>query len=80
MTYSPPTQSEIRALLAHWRLTGAAAGALLDVDGRTVRRWTGGDRTVSFAVLYTLASRAGGYDIDRETWRETLADCLRTTR
>lgn len=70
--YAPPTGAELRALLSRWRLSGAAAGALLDVHPRTVRRWTGDERPIPFAALYTLAHRAAGIGIEPAAWRETL--------
>jgi hypothetical protein len=72
MAYRPPTGEELRELLKRWCLTGAAAGALVDVDGRTVRRWTGDERPIPFAALYTLAHRAAGVPVVPESWRSDL--------
>ena len=72
-TYSPPTPDEARALLKRWGLTGSAAGALLGgVDGRQIRRWTGGASRLPFAALYTLAARCEGVDLTPERWRTEM--------
>ena len=70
--YNPPTPSEFRVILNLFELTGSAAGKLVYAHSRTVRRWTGGDRGVSFPVLYTLLHRHCGLEITPENWRETF--------
>lgn len=72
--YTPPTGAELRELLTRWSLTGAAAGTLVGVDGRTVRKWTGEERAMPFAALYTLAHRAGRVAISPSGWRDALED------
>ena len=59
--YKPPTAEDFRALLKRWNLTGSAAGALVGVNGRHIRRYTGGHTRVPYAVLFTLSmtSRRG---------------------
>jgi len=74
MPYQAPTGEEVRDLLRRWSLTGSAAGALLDVDSRTVRKWTGGERRMPFPALYTLAHRAAGVELHPQSWREQLAE------
>ena len=70
--YSPPTGTELRVLLRRWSLTGRAAGALVDVDSRTVRRWTGDERAMPFASLYVLAHQCEGLSITPSKWRDAL--------
>lgn len=64
--WQAPSTDEIRALLALANLSGSKAGALVGVDGRTVRRWTGGNSTIPFACWALLVSFAGLGDI----WKE----------
>lgn len=71
--YVPPTPNELRAILKALNLTGAATGKLLDVSDRTVRRWTSGERELSFASLYTLLHRTIGRSIGIE-WRSDAGD------
>ena len=70
--YIPPTGAEARALLKGLGLTGAAAGNLAGVDSRTVRRWTGGERPMPFASLYTILSRQARLTVTPERWRDQL--------
>ncbi len=49
----------LRAFLSDHQLTGAAAGALIGTDSRTIRRWTAapdtpGAREMPFSAWYTL--------------------------
>lgn len=46
--YSPDA---LRALLKRHQLTGAAAGRLLDVEGRQVRRWTADPSVASHKAM-----------------------------
>ena len=41
--YVAPTPDEIREALRRGNFTGAAAGKLLGVTGRTIRKWVGGE-------------------------------------
>lgn len=54
-----PDPFEIRALLTFAGFTGSQVGSLVGVDSRTVRRWTGGERKISYAVWAILVSAAG---------------------
>jgi len=79
MTYTPPTPTEFRALLARWHLTGKAAAGMLACTERQIRRYTatrGQMTVVPFAVLYTLASEVESARVTVEGWREAL-DILR---
>lgn len=58
-TWVAPEPLEIRALLSLAGFTGSQVGSLVGVDSRTVRRWTGGDRQISYAVWAILVSAAG---------------------
>ena len=56
-------REKVREVMQACGLTGAAVGALVDVDSRTVRRWLAGPRTdgalqTPFAVWFTLLMRA----------------------
>lgn len=70
--YRPPTADEFRLLLSRWELTGAAAGDLVGVKGRQIRRYTGGDTTVPYAVLFTLAMKMEGVSVSTDRWRYEL--------
>jgi transcriptional regulator with XRE-family HTH domain len=74
--YTPPTGAEARALLKALGLTGAAAGNLVGVDSRTVRRWTGGERAMPFASLYTILSRQARLEVTPKKWREQVGEKL----
>lgn len=74
MTYRPPTGLELRALLRAWGLTGGSAGALIGVNSRTVRRWTGDDMAMPYAALFCLAAKMTGRFISLEGWREELIE------
>jgi hypothetical protein len=55
----------LRALMQRCGLTGAAAGDLIGVDGRTIRRWLAdpgapGFRPMPYAAWYTLRMKAEG--------------------
>lgn len=70
--YEPPSAAEFRTLLRRWRLTGAEAAALVALRDRQIRRYTGGDTPVPYAVLYTLASKCEGVELDVGAWRAQL--------
>lgn len=70
--YRAPTPDEFRALLSKWELTGAAAGDLVGVKGRQIRRYTGGDADVPYAVLFTLAMKCEGIAVSIGRWRTEL--------
>lgn len=70
--YSPPTPEEVRDLLKRLALTGAEAGALVDVKGRQIRRYTGGDAVMPYAVLYTLLHKTKQASISPDHWRSEL--------
>lgn len=77
--YRAPTPDEFRALLSKWELTGAAAGDLVGVRGRQIRRYTGGDADVPYAVLFTLAMKCEGVAVSTGRWRDELRiDAART--
>lgn len=57
--YQPPTPDEIRALLSEQGWTGAQAGLIVGVDSRTIRRWTGGERSIPYAAWRLLLVEAG---------------------
>lgn len=56
-------QEALRDVMQARRLSGAQVGALVGVDGRTVRRWLApdgqdGHRAMPYAAWYTLCARA----------------------
>lgn len=57
--YVQPTAKEVRGVLSAGGLTGSAAGALVGVDGRTIRKWTGDERPIPFAAWRLLCIYAG---------------------
>jgi hypothetical protein len=57
--WTPPAPDDIRKILTAGGLSGSAAGALVGVDGRTIRKWTGGDRAMPYAALVVLLSAVG---------------------
>lgn len=57
--YETPTPDEVRAVLKAGALTGSAAGDLVGVSGRTVRKWTGGEQGISYAAWRLLLMYIG---------------------
>jgi len=51
--YRPPSPEEVRAFLKRHGLTGAQAGAIAGIGGRQVRKYTGSDADVPYAVWFT---------------------------
>ena len=70
--YQAPTSDEIRAALKHGGMTGAGAGALLGVGGRTVRKWTGGERDIPYSAWRLLLISIG---LALEFQYKIAADC-----
>lgn len=52
--YVAPTPDEIREALRRGNFTGAAAGKLLGVTGRTIRKWVGGEREIPYSAWRLL--------------------------
>jgi len=50
----------LRELLRERGLSGAAAGALIGVDSRTIRKWTGGERSMPYSAWYCLVHKSQG--------------------
>ena len=57
--YEPPTGDEVRAVLTYAGLTGAEAGLVVGASDRAIRRWTGGDRVISYSAWRLLLVYAG---------------------
>lgn len=57
--YAEPTKEEVREALELGKLTGAAAGRLVGVTDRTVRKWTAGDQTIPYAAWRLLLIEIG---------------------
>lgn len=67
--WQQPSPEEVRAVLRMAGLTGSEASRLLGVsDGRTVRRWTGGDAPIPFAAWAMLCEVAGLGTIWKPAW------------
>ncbi len=52
--FEQPNTVDVREALRRGGLTGATAGVLLGVTSRTIRRWTGGDKDISYAAWRLL--------------------------
>lgn len=61
--WEQPTPDEVREILLRANqprgLKGAEAAKLLGVQGRQIRRWTGGDALIPYAAWAVLADMAG---------------------
>ena len=57
--YQVPSSDEIRALLKSQGWTGARAAAIVGVDSRTIRRWTGGESPIPYSCWRLLLINAG---------------------
>ena len=57
--YQPPSADELRAVMKAQGWTGAKTAALVGVDSRTVRRWTGNERPVPYSAWRLLIIYAG---------------------
>lgn len=57
--YTPPKPDEVRALLRKAGWTGSQAAAVVGVDGRTIRKWTGGEREIPYSAWRLLLIEAG---------------------
>lgn len=54
-----PTSEEVRSALSSAGLSGEAFSRMVAVDGRTVRRWTLGEKTIPYAAWCLLCLEAG---------------------
>lgn len=57
--FCEPGPDDFRALLQQTGLTGARAGELVGVDGRTIRRYVGGERKIPYSVWRLLLVETG---------------------
>lgn len=57
--YRAPTKEEFRTVIQTLGLTGSIAGRLLGVDGRTIRKWIGGEREIPYSAWRLLLINAG---------------------
>ena len=70
MEYRSPTPTELRLLLSRNGLSGSAAGRLLGVNSRTVRKWTGGTSEMpwaAWALLSIVTGEMSSSDVSRIT-------------
>jgi DNA-binding transcriptional regulator YiaG len=65
--YQQPSPNELRAVLNAGGLTGATAAALVGVSGRTLRKWTSGDRDIPYSAWRLLIISLGLALDGRET-------------
>ena len=61
--YQQPTFEELRVVMKSQGWTGAKVAALVGVDSRTVRRWTGNERPVPYSAWRLLLIYA---ELDRD--------------
>ncbi len=64
--YLDPSPTELRTLLSRANLTGAKAGDLVGVNGRTIRKWTGGERAIPYAAWRLLLKETG--EVPQRVW------------
>lgn len=57
-SWVPPTGDEIKAALSMAAWTGVELSRRVGVDDRTVRRWTGGEKPIPYAVWCVLCVEA----------------------
>lgn len=57
--WEKPTAKEVRDLVSVAGLTGSQAGALVGVNGRTVRKWTGGEAAMPYAAWRLMCEYVG---------------------
>lgn len=57
--YRNPTPTDVRALMRSSGLTGSQVGDIVGVDGRTVRKWTGGERSMPYSAWRLLLLEVG---------------------
>ena len=57
--YIEPTPDEIREAVRRSGLSGSAAGQLLGVNGRTIRKWIGGERDMPYSAWRLLLIEIG---------------------
>jgi hypothetical protein len=66
-TWKQPTPEEVREILLRINpprgLKGSDAANLLGIQGRQIRRWTGGDAPIPYAAWAILADMAGNQRI-----------------
>jgi hypothetical protein len=79
--WEQPTPAEVRRILKAASLTGAEAARLLGIsDGRTIRRWTGGDAPIPYAAWAILVAQAKMGFIWEKTRAYTERETLRLLR
>ncbi len=60
--YRNPTPMDVRALMRRSGLTGSRVGDIVGVDGRTVRKWTGGERSMPYSAWRLLLLAVGAIE------------------
>lgn len=68
--WQQPNEEEIRAVIKQSGMTGSEVARYVGIaEGRTVRRWTGGESDIPYAVWALLCDKAGYGQI----WRPSPA-------
>jgi len=78
--YAEPTTDDIRAALTIKGLSGSEAGELLGVNGRTIRKWTGGEQAMPYSAWRLLLLYSGLVEhevLPRAALREKTTEQLR---
>jgi hypothetical protein len=57
--YVQATPNQVREVLRLSGLTGSAAGVLVGVNSRTVRKWSGGETAIPYAAWRLLCQYVG---------------------
>jgi DNA-binding transcriptional regulator YiaG len=57
--FTPPTSDEVREVKRLSGKTGKQIADMLGVDGRTVRKWVGGEREMPYAAWRLLVFSVG---------------------
>ena len=65
--YQKPSKEHLRELLRSLSLTGKAAAAIVGVNARTIRRWTGGERPTPYASWRLLLIYGGLVEPPQQT-------------
>lgn len=68
-----PSPDDIRDALKHAGLTGSNAGNLLGVNGRTIRKWTGGEQRMPHSAWLTLLVYAYDAEVPHSNDDDLLA-------
>lgn len=57
--YVAPKPAEVAEVVRLLELSGSQAGGMVGVDGRSIRRWIGGDREIPYSAWRLFLIEAG---------------------